>query len=76
MESEWREATRYTTENQGGQRVLVIEWQEFLIFHGVTGATKEYERSRRWTLANGDAVNYVDENTFQIFQTDEVLTKI
>ena len=77
MESEWRVAAKHITENESGNQVMIIEWQQFLIFTDNLGNDKEYKKSLRWTLIDGtSAVNRIDENTFQIFQTDEILRKI
>jgi hypothetical protein len=71
-----QEATRYLTENEDGVQFTVVEWVKIITARPLSGPTSTAKGARRWTLLNGSAVNYVDENTFQVVETDEILRKV
>lgn len=60
-----------------GLEVVIDEYQEF-----IDGRSKEDTREvwlpglKRLELRDGGAVNFIDENTFQVVSTGQILTTI
>jgi hypothetical protein len=69
-------ATSYLTENEDGVRFTVIEWVTVITSRPLSGPVSISKGARRWTLVDGSDVNYVDDNTFQVLKTDEILRKV
>jgi hypothetical protein len=70
------EAARYLTENEGGGQVVVVEWVIITTLVPLSGRRPSRKRVPRWTLVDGSPVHYIDEDTFQVVDTNEVLRKI
>lgn len=71
-----QEATRYLTENDSGKQITVVEWVTIIPWNPISGTSSVAKGGRRWTLLDGSGVNYVDENTFQVFKSKAILRKI
>jgi hypothetical protein len=71
-----QEATRHVTENAAGERLIVVEWVKVITSHQISGSPSEHKSTRHWTLLDGSGVNYIDDDTFQVVQTDDVLRKV
>lgn len=70
------EEERIGATDENGRRVTVIQWCTMIPHRPVSGPSSEIKGTRSWTTSDGLDVNYVDENTFEIVQTDMVLKRI
>jgi hypothetical protein len=70
------EATRYLTENAGGGQIVVVEWVTITTVVPLSGRRPSRKRVSHWTLVDGSPVEYIDEHTFQMVETGEILRKI
>ena len=72
-----RQVATYLTEDDEGNKETVIEWETVITFRPVSGeSASSHTGQRDWTLPDGSGVNYVDEDTFQVVETDKILRKI
>jgi len=71
----WQEAKRHVTENEEGERVIVVEFVAITRSTYLT-STSTTKGPRQWQLLDGSGVNCVDENTFKVVETDEILRKV
>jgi hypothetical protein len=70
------EATRYLTANKEGGQVVVIEWVTITTVAPLSGRRPSRKRVSHWTLVDGWPVNSIDEDTFQVVDSNEILRKI
>ncbi len=70
------EAKRFVTKNQNGVQRVVVEWVTLITTSPLSGPPSTLKGSRHWTLLDGSGVNYVDDSSFQVVQTDEILRKV
>jgi hypothetical protein len=70
------EVARYVTENEGGGQVVVVEWVTITTVAPLSGRRPSRKRVSHWTLVDGSPVEYIDEHTFQIVESEEILRKI
>lgn len=75
MEREWRIFAEYQTKDENDILYTVIEWREIMIISHIRGTVEEREIDKRWSLIDGTRVNYRDEDSFQIIETNVVLWK-
>jgi hypothetical protein len=71
-----KEAKRFVTKNQNGVQRVVVEWVTLVTTNPLSGPPSTLKGSRHWTLLDGSGVNYVDDSSFQVVQTDEILRKV
>jgi hypothetical protein len=67
---------QHVTQTDDGQQVIVIEWQTIITTSLISGPRTRVPMTRSFTLANGSSVNQIDDNTFQVVQTDQMLRKV
>ena len=70
------EIGRYECIGDSGRHYIVVEYQNFLRVHPVSGSAQDVRTTKECFLSDGRDVNYIDENTFQIVLTDELIRKI
>jgi hypothetical protein len=71
------EATRYDTEDANGHSEVVIEWVTVATSQPLSGGSAMCKsRNRRWSLLDGSDVRRIDDDTFQVLETDVVLWKV
>lgn len=70
------EEQRIDTIDEDGRRVTVIQMRMMIPNRPVSGPATEIKGTRSWETSGGLDVNYIDENTFEIVQTDMVLKRI
>lgn len=72
-----KEIGRYRCIGSDGREYTIIECQNYRRQPGgLTTPPRDYPTTREWFMPDGSHVNYIDENTFQIVLTDEVVKKI
>ncbi|TIW97181.1 hypothetical protein [Mesorhizobium sp.] len=71
-----QEVGRYRCLGTSGQEYLVIEFQHMVTFDGLNGRQSR-PGTKELRLADGSSsVTFIDENTFQIVSTAEIIRKI
>jgi hypothetical protein len=70
-----REIGRYTCMDAGGTLRTVVEYQNFSTFRPINGRPSEVPGIKDYRLSDGRHVNWVDDMTFQIVETDELLRR-
>ncbi len=68
------ELNRYLCEGDDGSPVTVVEYQHHLELKE-DERQRSYPGARRLALTNGDAVRRVDEYTFEVIVTGELISK-
>lgn len=71
-----KEVNRYRCRGEDGSEYTVIERQTFTNFRPMSGPSQNVGGALDWILSDGRDVNFVDDDTFQILDTDEVIRKI
>ena len=73
----WLVETHHQTLAADGSHVEVIQEVNAIGFQSPSGRlSMSHKGRRRFRLADGKPVHKVDDSTFQVVETDEVLTKI
>lgn len=71
-----KEINRYRCIGDAGREYTVIEYQNFTRHQTLNNPPQDIPGSKGCALSDGRDVNWIDENTFQIVQTDEFVRKI
>jgi hypothetical protein len=73
-----KEIGRYRCVGKDGREYTVVEFQNFGRYPGsLTRPPEDYPTTKEcFLLSDGSHVNYIDENTFQIVLTDQIVRKI
>ena len=59
-----------------GKEITIFEYTTSVLHQALSGRSPRLKGSRRYALDDGASVNCIDENTFQVVQTDQILRKI
>lgn len=59
-----------------GNRHTVQEWQKFTIIRPLSGNEEKVPGARSMRTREGLRVNIIDEDTFQIVQTDAIIRRL
>jgi hypothetical protein len=70
------ETRRFRARKDDGEVVTVIEFQEQISFRPLNGPPSSLPGAKVLTLPDGSHVNFIDENTFKIVQTGEVVRRL
>ena len=54
----------------------MVEWVTITTVAPLSGRRPSRKRVSHWTLVDGSPVEYIDEHTFQVIETEEILRKI
>jgi hypothetical protein len=71
-----KEIDRYQCIGDSGREYTVIERQNFTRVQPLSGPPQDVRGTLDWILSDGRDVNFIDDNTFQILDTDEFVRKI
>jgi len=71
-----QEICRFEVRNEGGEVYTLRELQRLIKTRPLNGPSGTLKGTRRFELMNGQPVNQLNENTFQIVETDEVLIRV
>jgi hypothetical protein len=71
-----KEINHYKCIGDSGHQYTVIEYQNFTHFKPLNGPAEDVAGTKGWLLLGGGYVNFVDDQTFQIVNTDELIRKI
>ena len=71
-----QEVRRFRAKGDDGTIYTVIEYQNFTSFRPMSGPPSSAAGSRELELDNGTPVNFLDEDTFQIFDTEETIRRV
>jgi hypothetical protein len=71
-----RETDRFSARGDGGANYTVIEYREVLTETPLRGRRAEALGARDYRLSDGRHVNWIDNETFQILDTNEVIRKV
>ena len=71
-----QEVGRFRAKGDDGAIYTVIEYQNFTGTEILSGSPSRSPGSRELTLTNGAHVKFLDDNTFQIANTEQVIRKI
>jgi hypothetical protein len=71
-----KEIKRYRCTGDSGRGYNVIERRNFTRFQPLRGPAQDVPGTQDWILSDGRHVNFIDDNTFQILDTDEFVRKI
>lgn len=67
------EVRRFGAVTADGTQYTVVEWQRYTGRQPLAGAKSRAAGSIYLTLASGESVNQLDDRTYQIVQTDEII---
>ena len=70
------EIARHECEDDNLSEYTVIEYQNFTTFRPISGPAQRVPTTKMLMLLDGRAVNWIDDNTFQIVETDQIIRKI
>ncbi|WP_256753316.1 hypothetical protein [Mesorhizobium sp. Mes31] len=70
------ESDRFQARSANGNIYTVIEHQNIIEMRMLDGTTQRAKGTRSLYLSNGQSVNHIDENTFQIVETDEIIRRV
>lgn len=59
-----------------GREYVVIEYQNMVPFNGLEGGVQYRGGTKGLELVGGGNLNFIDENTFEIVQTGEIVRRI
>lgn len=71
-----REIARYECEDDDLNEYTVIVFQNYRRWVSVDGRSKDVPTTKEMFLSDGRPVNFIDDNTFQIVHTDQIIRKI
>lgn len=71
-----KEIGRYYCMGDSGHEYIVIEYQNYRRWQPLSGPAQDVPTTKEMFLSDGRDVNFIDENTFQIVLTDEIVRKI
>jgi len=71
-----RETRRFHARGDGGTVYTVIEHQKVFERRALSGAPLRGGGSRDLELADGTPVNYLDESTFQVLDSAEIIRRV
>lgn len=71
-----KEIARYECEDDNLNEYVVVEYQNYTRFTPISGPPEDIPTTKELFLSDGRAVNFIDENTFQIVATDQIIRKI
>jgi hypothetical protein len=71
-----KEINRYRCIGDSGREYTVIEYQNFTRYQTLNDPPQDVPTTKEWFLSDSQDVNFIDENTFQIVLTDELVRKI
>jgi hypothetical protein len=73
-----REIDRFTCRGEDGEEFTVVIWQKFTKFRPLSGPPQEVAGIKDATLSDGRHVNFRHGNpeTFQILDTDQIITRV
>jgi hypothetical protein len=66
-----KEINRYRCVGDSGREYTVIERQNFTRIQPLNSPAQDLPGTLDWILSDGGAVNFIDDNTFQILNTDD-----
>jgi hypothetical protein len=69
-------ATTHECERKNGDRIGICEFVNMREFRPLDGPVQHAKGARDFETEDGDPVNYVDDNTFQLVMTDEIVRKV
>lgn len=70
------EIGRYRCRGDSGREYTVVEYQNYRRFQPVSGPAQNVPTTKEMFLSDGRDVNFIDDDTFQIVLTDEVIRTI
>jgi len=66
-----KEINRYRCIGDSGREYTVIEYQNFTRYQTLNNPPQDVPTTLEWFLSDSRDVNFIDDNTFQILDTDE-----
>lgn len=70
------ETDRFNARSDDGTIYTVIEYQNILESRMLDGSVSRAKGLKSLFLTNGASVNYIDDDTFQVVQTDEIIRRV
>lgn len=70
------EIARHECEDDDGSRYTVIEYQNYTRSRPISGPAQNIPTTKELFLSDGRAVTWIDDDTFEIVATDEIIRKI
>jgi hypothetical protein len=70
------ETRRFRALKDDGNIVTVIELQEQIRFRPLSGTASVVAGAKVLTLSDGSHVNFIDEDTFKIVETGEIVRRL
>ncbi|RWC61071.1 hypothetical protein [Mesorhizobium sp.] len=70
------ENERINARSDGGTTHIVIETQNIIETRMLDGSVSRTKGLKSLRLQNGAAVNHIDDDTFKIVQTDEIIRRV
>jgi hypothetical protein len=67
------ELDRFTAKDDAGKEYTVIEYQEYIPDRNSDAETTGL---KRWTTTEELHLHYIDDKTFKIFETGEIIRKV
>jgi hypothetical protein len=71
-----QESDRFEAKDDGGRLYTVVEYQLIIESTPVSGPTSIMKGTKELFLANGHNVNYIDDDTFEVVETDTIIRRV
>ena len=69
------EVARFEAVANDGKKYTVVEYQPVTTFRPLSGSASMVAAAMSYTLLDGSAVDLIDEATFKIVATDEIIRR-
>ena len=69
------QGSRFIARSDSGKEYIIVKYQEYIYFD-CCSKPQELEGLFSYRTSNGDLVNCIDSETFQIVETNEIVRKV
>ncbi len=70
------EKERFLAQDDAGRVYTVVIYQETREYRTLSGPSQTIEGALRATLSDGRSLDWIDAETFEIIDTDEIIRKV
>ncbi len=71
-----QEIDRFPGKTDNGKKYIIVKYQEYMSTGGYDNPQSETATTTRFLTSDGEIVNQIDSETFQIFNTDIIIRKV
>lgn len=71
-----RESDQFEAQDDEGNLYTVIEYQLVIESEPISGPSSIMKGTKELFLGNGRAVNYIDDDTFEVVETEKIIRRV